>query len=303
MMNDAVAAGHADRGYFEGFTERLIDVGEARIFTRSAGEGPAVLLVHGHPRTSGTWHRVAPQLVAAGHTVVCADLRGYGRSIGPEPTPDHSAHSKRVVAGDLLAAMDQLGHSTFAVVGHDRGSYVAFRMALDAPAVVTRVALLDCIPIIEHLERITTQFATQWWHWFFFAQPDVPERVISADPDAWYRGDPAVMGEQNYAEWRAATRDPRVVRAMLEDYRAGLGIDAQDERDDRIAGRRLRMPTLIAWSEHDDLEELFGDPVRIWHGWADDVTGVRIPSGHHMAEEAPDALAAVLAEFLRPERD
>lgn len=111
------------------------------------------------------------------------------------------------------------------------------------------------------------------------------------------------MGEQNYAEWRAATRNPRVVRAMLEDYRAGLGIDAQDERADRTAGRRLRMPTLVAWSEHDDLEELFGDPVQIWRGWADDVTGVRIPSGHHMAEEAPDALATVLADFLRPELD
>lgn len=302
QMSNSTIPGDADGQFFTGFTDRIVDVGEARIFTRTAGDGPAVLLVHGHPRTSGTWHRVAPQLVAAGHTVVCADLRGYGRSEGPAPTADHTAHSKRAMACDLLALMDTLGHSTFAVVGHDRGSYVAFRLALDAPEVVSRVALLDCIPIIEHLERISTEFATQWFHWFFFAQPDIPERVINADPDAWYRGDPEVMGEQNHAEFRAATRNPRVVRAMLEDYRAGLGIDADRERADRAAGRRLAMPTLVAWSEYDDLEELFGDPLDIWRAWADDVTGVRIRSGHHMAEEAPEALADALIGFLRPER-
>ncbi|MFC4116150.1 alpha/beta fold hydrolase [Nonomuraea zeae] len=283
---------------FEDFEAELIRVEGADVFTRHGGEGPPVLLLHGHPRTSATWHRVAPRLVAEGFTVVCPDLRGYGRSRGPAPAPDHSAHSKRAVAGDLMAVMRALGHRRFALAGHDRGSYVALRLALDHPESVSRVALLDSIPISEHLSRITPSFATRWWHWFFFAQPGIPERVINADPDGWYHGDPLSMGQENYDEWRAATRNPEVVRAMLEDYRAGLTVDRRHEEDDRAAGARLRCPALILWSLKDDLEELYGDPLRIWRDWAEDVRGHGIDSGHHMAEEAPDELAAALAGFF-----
>ncbi len=283
---------------FEGFTTERIDVGDAELLVRHGGEGPPVLLLHGHPRTSATWHRVAPALVAAGFRVICPDLRGYGRSTGPDPTPDHTAHSKRAVAGDLARLMTALGHPTFAVAGHDRGSYVALRLTLDHPERVTRLAVLDGVPISEHLSRMGPEFATRWWHWFFFAQPDVPERVITADPDAWYRGDPAVMGADNHAEFRAATRDPRVVRAMLEDYRAGLTVDRRAEEADRAAGVRIRVPVLVLWSSRDDLGELYGDPVRIWADWADDVRGHAIDSGHHMAEEAPEALSAARVDFL-----
>jgi haloacetate dehalogenase len=257
-----------------------------------------VVLLHGHPRTSATWHRVAPLLVDRGFTVVCPDLRGYGRSRGPAPAPDHSAHSKRAVAGDVVAVMRALGHERFALVGHDRGAAVAFRLALDHPRAVERVALVDGLPISEHLARITPEFATQWWHWFFFAQPDTPERVISADPDAWYRGDPRVMGRENHDEFREATRNPEVVRAMLEDYRAGLTVDRRHEEEDRAAGTRVRCPALILWSLRDDLEQLFGDPLRIWRDWATDVRGHGIDSGHHVAEEAPRDLAAALADFF-----
>lgn len=287
---------------FDGFQEDLIDVGEASIFTRhAAGDGTPVLLLHGHPRTSATWHRVAPLLTAAGVPVVCADLRGYGRSIGPAPSADHVSHSKRTVANDMLAVMRRLGHRQFALVGHDRGSYVALRLALDHPEVVARVSLLDCLPISEHLDRIDERFATRWWHWFFFAQADIPERVITADPDAWYQGDPDRMGAENYEEWRAATRQPTVIRAMLEDYRAGLTVDVTAEREDRTAGRRLQMPVQVLWSMRDDLEYLHGDPLAIWHSWATDLRGHRVDSGHHMAEEAPQALAESLISFLREE--
>ncbi|MEU5116763.1 alpha/beta hydrolase [Streptomyces longwoodensis] len=283
---------------FEGFETRHVETGEASVFVRYGGDGPPVVLLHGHPRTSATWHRVAPLLVDRGFTVVCPDLRGYGRSRGPAPAPDHSAHSKRAVAGDVVAVMRALGHERFALVGHDRGAAVAFRLALDHPRAVERVALVDGLPISEHLARITPEFATQWWHWFFFAQPDTPERVINADPDAWYRGDPRVMGRENHDEFREATRDPEVVRAMLEDYRAGLTVDRRHEEEDRAAGTRVRCPALILWSLRDDLEQLYGDPLRIWRDWATDVRGHGIDSGHHVAEEAPQDLAAALADFF-----
>jgi haloacetate dehalogenase len=283
---------------FEGFAAGQIEVGDASIFVRRGGEGPPVVLLHGHPRTSATWHRVAPLLVARGFTVVCPDLRGYGQSTGPAPADDHAPHSKRAVASDIVALMAALGHRRFALTGHDRGSYVALRLALDHPESVARLALLDCVPISEHLSRITAQFATQWWHWFFFAQPDIPERVINADPDRWYRGDPENMGQANYDEWRRATRNPAVVRAMLEDYRAGLTIDRQHEEADRAKGNRVRPPLLVLWSERDDLADLYGDPYAVWMDWADDLRVGSIDSGHHMAEEAPHALAAMLADFF-----
>lgn len=287
---------------FAGFEEDRVDLDDASIFVRHGGDGPPVVLLHGHPRTSATWHRVAPLLVRRGFTVICPDLRGYGRSLGPAPTADHSAHSKRAAAGDVAAVAQALGHRRFALAGHDRGSYVALRLALDRPDAVGRLALLDGVPISEHLSRITAQFATKWWHWFFFAQPEVPERVINADPDAWYRGDPEVMGRENHDEWRRATRDPRVVRAMLEDYRAGLSVDLRHEEADRAAGRRVEPPLLVLWSRRDDLEDLYGDPLAIWRAWADDVRGHGIDSGHHMAEEAPEALAAALGDFFGPGR-
>jgi haloacetate dehalogenase len=285
---------------FEDFVTEWIDVGEASLLVRHGGAGPPVVLLHGHPRTSATWHRVAPRLVAAGFTVVCPDLRGYGRSHGPDPTPDHRTHGKRAVAGDVAALMTRLGHRTFAVAGHDRGSYVALRLTLDHPQRVVRLAMLDGIPITEHLSRMGPEFATRWWHWFFYAQPEVPERVINADPDAWYAGDPAVMGAENHAEFRAATRDPRVVRAMLEDYRAGLTVDRADEAADRAADVRVDVPVLVLWSLRDDLAELYGDPLTVWAAWAPDVRGHGIDSGHHMAEEAPEELAAALVDFFAP---
>jgi haloacetate dehalogenase len=197
----------------------------------------------------------------------------------------------------MVAVMRTLGYEHFALVGHDRGSYVALRLALDHPDVVARLSLLDCIPISEHLDRIDERFATAWWHWFFFAQPETPERVINADPEAWYGADPERMGAENYAEWLTCVHRPSVVRAMLEDYRAGLTVDAAAERADRSAGRRLRMPVQVLWSLHDDLEDLYGDPLRIWQSWADDLRGHGIDSGHHMAEDAPEELADALVAF------
>jgi haloacetate dehalogenase len=285
-------------GFFDGFTLTHIDTGEATIRVRHGGDGPPVVLLHGHPRTHTTWHRVAP-LLAERHTVVCPDLRGYGESSGPPTTPDHEPYSKRAMARDVVAVMAALGHERFAAAGHDRGSGVAQRLAVDAPEAITRVAILDGMPFVEALERCDAHFAQSWWHWWFFAQTEKPaEEWISRDPDAWYRADPERMGAENHADWLRAVNDPDTVHAMVEDYRAGLGIDRAHDEADRAAGRRVTCPTLFALSVHDDLEDLYGDPRAVWRAWSDDVTGRRIPSGHHMAEEAPEAVAAALRPFL-----
>src|SRR4051794_7509565 len=226
---------------FEGFIDERIDVGEVELRVRHAGQGDPVLLVHGHPGTGSTWHRVAPLLVERGYRVVCPDMRGYGQSGKAPIRPDHSQQSKRAVAGDLVRLMAELGHPAFAAVGHDRGCYVALRLALDHPGAVNRLVVMDGVPISEALARCDAKFARDWYHWFFFAQPDKPERAIAADPDAWYSGArPAAMGAENYRELRAAIHDPATVRAMLEDYRAGLGVDRDHEEADQRAGHTVR---------------------------------------------------------------
>lgn len=288
-------------GFFEGFElTRVAVAAGVELRVRSGGSGPPVVLLHGHPRTHTTWHRVAPLLVAAGHTVVCPDLRGYGESAKPATTADHRPYSKRAMAGDVLVLMRRLGHDRFAVVGHDRGSYVAMRLALDAPDAVSRLAVLDSVPIGEALGRADARFAAAWWHWFFFAQPDKPERAILADPDAWYGGDADRMGIENHADYRRAIHDPATVRAILEDYRAGLGVDRAADDADRAAGRRIACPTLVLWSTRDDMEQLYGDVLAVWRLWTTQLAGGPVDSGHHIAEEAPQQLARELTAFLRP---
>jgi haloacetate dehalogenase len=237
--------------------------------------------------------------LASHHLVVCPDLRGYGRSTMPPTREDHSQSSKRAMAEDVVRLMQELGHERFGVVGHDRGSAVAYRLALDHPEAVTKLTVLDCIPIGEHLARADARFAQAWWHWFFFGQTEKPaERVINADPDAWYRNSPEHMGAEAYEDLWQALRDPSVVHGMLEDYRAGLGVDRAADDADRAAGRKVACPVLVGWSTRDDMADLYGDVVAIWSSWADDVRGIAIDSGHHMAEEAPDALSAALLGFF-----
>lgn len=202
---------------FEGFEESGRDGADGvRLRVRVGGSGPPVVLLHGHPRTHTTWHRVAPRLAAAGHTVVCPDLRGYGRSSKPVTTADHEPYSKRALARDVLALMTGLGHERFAVVGHDRGGYVALRLALDPPHAVGALAVLDGVSIGEALARADAGFAHAWWHWFFFAQPDLPERAVLADPLAWHGGDPEVMGAENHADFRAAVTDDGLPRGRVQ---------------------------------------------------------------------------------------
>ncbi len=283
---------------FDGFELDRIDVGDAVLHTRHGGSGPPVVLLHGHPRTHATWHRVAP-LLARSHTVICPDLRGYGRSSKPPTTPDHEPYSKRAMARDVVALMRALGHRRFSVVGHDRGSYVALRTALDHPDAVSSLVVMDSVPIGEALRRCDATFAASWWHWFFLGQTAKPaERIINADPDAWYLAGPEAMGAEAYEDYRRAIHDPETVHAMCEDYRAGLGIDRAHDDEDRAAGRMVSCPTLVLWATRDDLPALYGDVLAVWMDWATDLSGQAIESGHHMSEDAPAALAAALLSFL-----
>jgi haloacetate dehalogenase len=286
--------------FFEGFSLDHIDVGpQVRLRLRRGGSGPAVVLLHGHPRTHTTWWQVAPVL-AERFTVVCPDLPGYGASTGPPSEADHAPHSKRAMAASIDALMRRLGHETYDVVGHDRGAYVAHRLALDFADRVRRLVVMDAVPIGAALSRVDANFAARWWHWFFLGQTAKPaERVINADPDAWYGGDPSAMGQDNYEDYRRAIHDPETVHAMCEDYRAGLGVDRAADDSDRAAGRRVSCPILLLWSSRDDLEDLYGDPLAIWNGWADEISGHAIDSGHHIAEDNPSALVDALQRFLR----
>jgi haloacetate dehalogenase len=287
---------------FEGFQDERLAVGAVTLRVRHGGTGTAVLLIHGHPRTGSTWHAVAPRLVEAGHSVVVPDMRGYGQSDKVAVRPDHAQQSKRAVASDLVGVMELLGHSSYSVVGHDRGGLVALRLALDHPEKVHGLVVLDALPITEHLDRCDDRFARAWYHWFFFAVADKPERAINADPLGWYEHDARRMGADNHAEWVRAVTNPNTVLAMLEDYRAGLGIDAGHERTDRAHGRKVACPTLMLWSTRDDLEDLHGNPLDIWKPWCTELTGGPVDSGHHMAEDNPGDLAAELSKFLRVAR-
>ena len=228
--------------------------------------------------------------------MVCPDLRGFGGSSKPADARNHPS-SKRAKARDCVALMRRLGFERFAIVGHDRGSYTAFRAAMDYLEAITRLAVLDGVPILEALERCDAGFASAWWHWFFFAQPDKPERAILADPEAWYATSAPQRDDEGYADFLSAIRDPATVHGMVEDYRR-LGIDRAHDEEDRAAGRRVACPTLVLWSLRDDLERLYKEVLAVWRPWTTDCDGRGLACGHHMAEEVPEELAAALLTFL-----
>ena len=205
------------------------------------------------------------------------------------------------MADDCARLMTALGHERFAVAGHDRGCYVAFRLAMDHPQRVEAFVPMDGVPIGAALARCDARFARSWWHWFFLGNPAArAEEVISVDPDRWYRTEDKRqhMDPEAWDDFVNAVRDPATVHAMCEDYRAGLTVDRATDDADRAAGRHVTAPTLVVWAKRDDMEDLYGDPVAVWREWASSVDGAAIDSGHHIAEEAPKELAAVLQDFL-----
>ena len=290
--------------FLPGFARRRLPGEGADLAVATAGEGPPVLLVHGYPQSQAMWHRIAPAL-AAHRSVVAVDLRGYGESDRPPGGDDHAGYSKRAMARDLVAVMDALGHGGFAVVGHDRGARVAHRMALDHPARVERLAVLDIVPTRHVFRAIEQGMATAYFHWFFLIQPDgVPERMIGADPDAWVRWlherwaarpdsiDPAALDE-----YVRRFSDPEVIHASCEDYRAAATIDLVHDDADVAAGRRVAQPLLALWGRRGRVGRSY-DVAAVWREVADDVTAAPVDCGHFPAEERPDETLAALGRFL-----
>jgi len=291
------------------FEPVVVETGETAIFARRGGSGPPLLLLHGFPETHAMWRKVAP-LLSRRFTVVCADLRGYGQSGCPPSTRDHAPYAKRAMARDMVAVMGRLGFQTFSVAGHDRGGRVAYRLALDHPAVVERIAVLDVVPIVEAWERADARLATAFWPWSLLAQPEpLPERLIAAAPDAviddalcggW--GSPPQAFEAEVREaYVAALRRADSAHAICEEYRAAATIDAEHDADDRRAGRRITRPMLVLWSETGPLASWYagaGGPLGIWRSWATDVRGQAVAAGHFFPEEIPDQTANILLPFF-----
>jgi haloacetate dehalogenase len=292
---------------FDGFDAYDLPTDRGTIHALVGGSGPPLLLLHGYPQTHLMWHAAAP-LLAERFTVVATDLSGYGDSFRPSPEPDHAPHSKRAMANDQVQAMAALGHERFAVAGHDRGGRVAYRMALDHPDRVAALAVLDIVPTADVWSRADDKLALGYWHWGFLAQPSpLPERLITADPDAYFDYHLLMIGlgtdSETYPEevmtaYRRQLDDLTAVNAICEDYRAGATIDRQlDEADRR---RQIACPVLCLWGSRGALPAFYGDVLAVWRPWASQLSGRGVDASHFLVEDQPRQVAAELIAFLAP---
>jgi haloacetate dehalogenase len=297
---------HALSGVMQDFTSAHIQTGQTSIFVRISGSGPPLLLLHGFPQTHVMWRGVAP-LLAREFTVVCADLRGYGQSGCPASAPDHAPYAKGAMARDMVTVMERLGFTRFLVAGHDRGGRVAYRMALDHPDHIERLAVLDILPIETAWERADADFTLGYWPWSLLAQPEpLPETILATSAEAIIDNALGGWGSPSQAfppEVRAAyieaLRDIGHAHAICEEYRAAASIDRAHDRADRDAGRKIRAPVLAIWSAQGPLDIWYAEgPVTLWRQWAGDVRGYAIKGGHFFPEAAPELTAQALRRFF-----
>ncbi len=291
---------------FPDFSSHWVDTSAGRIFARRGGDGPPLLLLHGFPQTHVMWHKIAPTL-ARNHTVVAIDLRGYGWSSMPLTDVSHRPYSKRAMAADAIEVMEALGHVRFAVVGHDRGGRVAYRLALDHPGRVVRLAVLDIIPTATMWSLMDAKRALRTYHWSMLAQPaPMPETLLAGAPLAWLDHTLASWTAKRsledfdpraLAHYRAAFNDPSHIHALCEDYRAGATVDREDDEADLAAGRRITSPTLALWGRV-GIPAGGRSPGEIWADWATDLSTHVVEAGHFVAEEDPVGTLAALNRFL-----
>lgn len=290
---------------FTSYTHELRLVNGLNIHCRIGGEGPPLLLLHGHPQTHVIWHKVADQL-AENFTVVAADLRGYGDSDKPPASEASASYSKRIMARDQLMLMQSFGFTQFSVLAHDRGARVAHRLALDHPDAVSRMVLLDIAPTLAMYTQANEEFARAYWHWFFLIRPTpLPETLIEADPENYLR---TVMGTRSagmgpftddaFSEYLRCLKLPGAAIAICEDYRASAGLDLEHDKADIDAGNKLKCPLLALWGEKGTVGRCFS-PLHEWQKVALNVEGNALASGHYIAEEIPELLLEYTLDFLK----
>jgi haloacetate dehalogenase len=286
--------------------EHRVDTGGAEIFARIGGSGPPLLLLHGYPQTHAMWHALAPRLME-NYSCVMADLRGYGFSSCPANSADNRPYSKRVMAEDMIALMRGLGHERFAILGHDRGARVAYRLALDHPETVTGLALLDIMTTFDMWHNFSVTMAMKTYHWLFLAQPHpLPEMLIETAPIGfldytmarWTKAkDLSAFDPRALAEYRLHFSTPEHVQATCNDYRAGQTCDLADDEADRAQGRKIDCPLLVLWGDTGIPTQMTGLD-SVWSGWARSVTTGVVPGGHFLPEENPQATLDHLLPFL-----
>jgi haloacetate dehalogenase len=291
---------------FPGFASEWINTTSGRIFARVGGKGPPLLLLHGFSETHVMWHRVAPEL-ADRFTLIIADLPGYGWSDMPESDAEHLPYTKRAMARTIVEAMGQLGHVHFALAGHDRGGRVSYRLALDHPGRLSKLAVLDILPTYNYWERINRLYALKIYHWTFLAQPyPLPETLITASSDFFLKTKMASQTKSKTLQaidpralehYLAPFRDPSRVHAMCEDYRAGAYADYDIDKADVDAGKKITIPMLALWGDA-GIASAAATPLDTWKNWATNVTGSPVDSGHFLTEENPGETAKLLREFF-----
>src|SRR3954453_23654085 len=290
-------------GLMEGFERRRITTSGAEINLVVGGSGPPLLLLHGNPLTLVSWNKVAPSL-AQDFTVVAMDLRGYGDSSKPPGGDDHAPYTFRAMAQDGVEVMEALGFRRFGVSGHDRGARVAFRMALDHPERVERMAALDIVPTYEVLTNVTLGWGLESYHWFFMAQKaPFPERLICADLPYYisYKLNKKGVGLEIFsreamAEYVRCTT-PEQIHAICEDYRATVTLDLEMDRAD-FGKRTIGAPVLVLWGSNSHVGRHF-KPLEAWAPWAPDLRGWDVPTGHYPAEHRPDLVYPAFWRFFR----
>jgi haloacetate dehalogenase len=286
-----------------GFESLQVRVGENTIFVRRYGKGPAILMVHGFPRTSLMWRYLAPKF-AMDHTVICPDLRAYGQSGIPQSTSDHLPYSKRAMAAELVSVMDKLGFSKFTLVGHDRGGRVSYRMALDHPDKIERLAVFDVIPILEAWNRSDARFARTYWPWILLSQQNpLPESYLLGAPKAVFENPfgHGSFGPDILGQYVKTYHDPARVHGICEEYRAAATIDVEHDEADKEKKKQIQCPMLHLWAQGGPLDTFYGNdggPLGIWRQWAPRVHGQSMHGGHFFPEENPEDTAAILRTFL-----
>ena len=291
---------------FPGYDSKWISTSWGRIFARVGGKGPPLLLLHGFSSTHVMWHSVAPRL-ADRFTLIIADLPGYGWSDMPVSDEDHTPYTKRTMAKTLIEAMQQLGHVQFALAGHDRGGRVAYRLALDHPGRLSKLAVLDILPTYNYWERMNRIYALKIYHWTFLAQPSpLPETLIAGNGEFFLKQKMASQTKSKTLDaidpralqhYLVPFRDPSRIHAMCEDYRAGAYADYEIDKADHEAGEKITIPVLALWGDA-GIASAAATPLDTWKTWATNVVGAPVDSGHFLPEENPDATAKLLREFF-----